>query len=194
MPSAREWCTYIKVFSALIILGGILGIISAFVGRTIEFGWGSLVLGIMYICVGARGFHAANHHCVRDARQYFVGLIVIIIMNVIISVINIAVNETALVQNYCDAYVYVDCASFGTMILWSSVATLIIGIAICICCAACARAYYHALLHEEHHGAYNPVATTVVTYQAPVYAQPPVYQPAPVYQSAPAYAQPTQYA
>jgi len=195
MPSAREWSTYIKIFSCLIIIGGVIGVISAFVGQGgIAFNWASFVLGIMYIAVGSRGFHAAVHHCAKDARQYYRGIISIIIFLIILNIIGIIVNQAVRADTYCRDYndthpdADLNCGTFKSALLVGGLVSLFIAVACCSACAFCARAYYHELIHEEQ-GYYTQVPNQAVVYQAVpttanVYAQPP---PVAYQQSPPAY-------
>jgi len=204
MPSAREWSTYIKIFSALIILGGVLSLIGAFVNKGgIAFNWAGLVLGVLYCAVGARGFHAATHHCAKDARQYYRGIITIIIVLIVLNIIGIAVNQASKADAYCDDFNRqnpdntMNCSTFRSALLVGALIGLFIAVACCSACAFCARAYYHELIHEEQ-GYYTQVPQQVAYQGAPVvYAQqPPVYQQAPpvAYQQTPPtyYGQPSQ--
>jgi hypothetical protein len=195
MTTAHEWATYIKIFSGLIIIGGIIGIISSFVyAGGITLNWGSFVLGVMYVAVGSRGMHAATHHCAKDARQYFRGLISLILVLVIINIIGITFNSITGIDQICedDNIEANDCNNIRAYYLIASLVGLFFAVVCCSSCAWCARAYYHALLHEEQaqfaqpgfgaHQPYNAGVTSTYTFaqpqaQAQVYYQ-PQYQPA----------------
>jgi hypothetical protein len=61
-----------------------------FFSLSVGFGWNwrSFVIGILLIIIGGRGVHAANRMCLRNARQYYYGLVSVTLLSVVFSAIN----------------------------------------------------------------------------------------------------------
>jgi len=175
MATAREWSLWIKIFSACIIIGGVFSIISSFVNEGgIAFNWASFVLGIFYIMVGIRGFHAGLHYSAKDARQYYRGIITIIIMLIVLNIVGIIVNQVSRTDEYCREYNdrnptnRISCHDFKKALLAAGLVSLFASVTCCSACAYCARAYYHELIHEEQGYYYtSPPVTSAYQYGAP---------------------------
>jgi len=183
MANAREWSTYIKIFSALIIIGGVIDIVAtfAFFKGGLVLTWGTLVIGILYLSIGARGFAASISHHIRAARQYYGGVVALTIVVVIIGVVNLVINSISTINSVCDTgdMSSLECAAVHQYYIIGGIIGIAISCLCCTSCAFCARAYYRALLeeggHHHHHDGYQKVQETGYQQQTVVYGQPIVY-------------------
>jgi len=180
MTTAREWSTWIKLFSLFIIIGGVLALISSFLNEGgIAFNWPNFVLGVLYIVVGARGYHAGIHYSARDARQYYRGIVTIIFFLVVIHVIGIIVNQVSQSNGYCIEYNTrnpnnkISCHTFKNALLAAGLVSLFVSVTCCSACAYCARAYYYELIREEE--GYYTAHFSGATYQYPPTNAAPTY-------------------
>jgi len=183
MANAREWSTWIKVFSALIIIGGVIDIIATFLvykGGLI-LTWGTLAIGILYLSIGARGFAASVSHHVRAARQYYGAVVFLTIVVVIIGIVNLVINSVATINNVCGTgdLDSIECAAVHQYYVIGGVVGIAISCLCCTSCAFCARAYYRALLeeggHHHHFDGYQKIETAGYQQTQVVYGQPIIY-------------------
>jgi len=190
MAHSGDWATIIRICSILLVIIGVLSFVMGIVSYA--FMWSDIVLGIVYIAVGARGFTAGSQRSPALAKQYFRGLVTATVLMTVLSVIDIIVTCTVEVPQFCRSYSYdtASCSSYKSMVLMESLFFLFASIAICIACLGCARAYMKSLNGYTPEGGYQQFTdiphTTVFTAGPVAYGAPgQQQQPPQVYTTAP---------